>query len=48
MLTLRAVSAPPTLFAGVDWVPVPPVTAVVLPDDAILTIKIDSETRSCL
>lgn len=47
VLTLRAVSAPPTLFAGVDWVPVPPVTAVVLPDDAMLTFEIDSEREVC-
>ena len=37
MRTLRAAAeSPPTLLAGVEVVPVPPLTAVVLPDDAIL------------
>ena len=35
MRTLRSVEPLPTLLAGVDIVPVPPLTADILPEDAM-------------
>jgi hypothetical protein len=35
---LYAVEPPLTLFAGVETVPVPPLTADILPDDAMMRI----------
>jgi hypothetical protein len=34
--TLRFAGSPPTLLAGVETVPEPPFTAVILPEDAML------------